>query len=89
MTTNERMNLGRYSHFHTNQRGVFKSPFDRGMWQNLVDFMEFRCLGYLRPIKDDWMNKYEMEEALMNKINHHHEPVSCCSEDREPLLKVV
>ena len=36
MTTNERMNAGRYKHFHS-KRGEIKSPFHKGVLQNLID----------------------------------------------------
>ena len=36
MTTNERMNAGRYKHFH-GKRGEIRSPFHKGVLQNLVD----------------------------------------------------
>ena len=78
MTTNERMNLSRYSHFHTGNRGKFSSPFDRGAWQNLVDFAQFRCFGYLRPIKDDWLNRFDLDQEDADR-----------NDDREPLLKIV
>ena len=78
MTTNERMNLSRYSHFHTGKRGKFSSPFDRGAWQNLVDFAQFRCFGYLRPIKDDWLNRFDLDQEDVDR-----------NDDREPLLKIV
>ena len=43
MTTNERMNLGRYTHFRKRDKhkggGSFDSPFSRGHWNNLVDFL--------------------------------------------------
>ena len=93
MTTNERMNLARYVHFHTSRRGFYDSPFNRGYWQNLVDFAEFRCLGFLRPIKDDWYNTYDTEDFVGKVKNaglYHKEAKSCCRqpEDREPLLTV-
>ena len=93
MTTNERMNLARYVHFHTSRRGFYDSPFNRGYWQNLVDFAEFRCLGFLRPIKDDWYNTYDTEDFVGKVKNtglYHKEVKSCCRqpEDREPLLTV-
>jgi hypothetical protein len=75
MTTNERMNMSRYTHFHTNRRGIYNSPFDRGVWQNFVDFADWRFFGFLRPIKDDWMNRFDI----------HDRPGG----DKEPLLKVV
>ena len=36
MTTNERMNAGRYKHFHR-KHGEIKSPFHKGVLQNLID----------------------------------------------------
>ena len=89
MTTNERMNLSRYTHFHSSNEGKkgFNSPFDRGMWQNLVDFAQFRCFGYLRPARNDWTNQYEIP-----KIGNFHFQTTgedrCCNSDREPLLSV-
>ena len=93
MTTNERMNLARYSHFHTSRRGFYDSPFNRGYWQNLVDFAEFRCLGFLRPIKDDWYNSYDTDDfvgRVKSTRPFQQKSQSCChkDEDREPLLTV-
>ena len=81
MTTNERMNLSRYTHFHSNEKkGKFSSPFDRGMWQNLVDFAQIRCFGYLRPLHNNWTNRFEVGPG--NSSHHEGE------DDREPLLNV-
>ena len=38
MTTNERMNVRRYKHFHTSRPGVYSSPFSDGHVRNLVRF---------------------------------------------------
>ncbi len=40
MTTNERMNAARYTHFHASpsRGGGIKSPFDRGLVRNCIDF---------------------------------------------------
>lgn len=78
MTTNERMNVGRYTQFHTGRRGVFKSPYDRGCWQNLVDFAEWRCYGLLRPVKENWLDRFEGDEE-----NNGHDS---SSSDKAPLL---
>ena len=75
MTTNERMNLSRYSHFHTEKHGKFRSPFDRGAKQNFADFFQYRCFGFLRPIKEDWVTRFDLDDSR--------------DDDREPLLKVV
>jgi len=62
MTTNERMNQGRYKHFHRGPRGVYRSPFDKGIWQNLVDFTQWRCGGMLRPSRIDWTKQFEVDD---------------------------
>jgi hypothetical protein len=61
MTTNERMNQGRYKHFHRGPRGAYKSPFDKGVWQNFVDFTQWRCGGFLRPSRIDWTKQFEVD----------------------------
>ncbi|XP_059478555.1 palmitoyltransferase Hip14 isoform X2 [Neocloeon triangulifer] len=56
MTTNERINAGRYKHFSGQ-----KSPFHKGLVQNFVDFVECRCLGFCRPNQTNWMEQFEFE----------------------------
>lgn len=67
MTTNERMNRGRYRHF---QAHGGKSPFSRGPIKNIADFLECGCFGMVKPVNIDWMNYYEM-----NARNIEHEPL--------------
>jgi len=55
-TTNERLNFGRYKHFHTSKPGVYKSPFHRGYIQNLVDLLGIGICGIYRPLKYEWTN---------------------------------
>ena len=38
MTTNERMNVQRYKHFHTARQGVYRSPFNDGHLRNIIRF---------------------------------------------------
>ncbi len=79
MTTNERMNSSRYSHFHSEGlKG--NSPFDRGLWQNVVDFAGWRFAGFCRPIRDDWMNKFELDSNIINEDG---------DSDKAPLLHIV
>lgn len=66
MTTNERMNRGRYRHF---QAHGGKSPFTRGPFRNIVDFLECNCFGLLHPRRIDWMNVFDLEK------NVEHEPL--------------
>lgn len=68
MTTNERLNHYRYQHFH--QGGVSRSPFHRGYFQNVVDFLGWRCFGLLNPDLTDWSKTFhagpEAERPLLH-----------------------
>ncbi|XP_065350029.1 palmitoyltransferase Hip14 [Cloeon dipterum] len=57
MTTNERINCGRYKHFKSKRR----SPWHRGFFQNAVDFTGVRLCGLLRPDRTDWLEQFEFE----------------------------
>lgn len=69
MTTNERMNRGRYRHF---QAKGGKSPFTRGPFYNLIDFIGCSCFGLFQPQKIDWMQFFEFEKGGIE-----HEPLLC------------
>lgn len=43
----------RYRHFIA--KGG-KSPFDRGPFKNLVDFLECNLFGLVKPQRRDWLN---------------------------------
>ncbi|CRL08133.1 CLUMA_CG020884, isoform A [Clunio marinus] len=58
MTTNERMNRDRYRHF-INKGG--KSPFDRGPFKNLVDFIDCESTGIFKPLRRDWLNFFWLD----------------------------
>lgn len=76
MTTNERMNHGRYTylsgnypqaHGHGHSHGEdkeckhkVKNPFDRGPIRNLIDILDLQFCGLLRPNRIDWMNLYSL-----------------------------
>lgn len=78
MTTNERMNAGRYRHFTSNGSGSTRSPFHRGVCQNTIDFFHLRCCGLFNPDPTDWMTRYhvktpvEQEPLLTNKENYQY-----------------
>ncbi|XP_022647269.1 palmitoyltransferase ZDHHC17-like isoform X1 [Varroa jacobsoni] len=58
MTTNERINCSRYSHFSRDPRGNVVSPFSRkSMWNNFADFFD---IGRTRT---DWTKVHTLEEA--------------------------
>ena len=62
MTTNERMNAGRYKHFHID--GKIKSPFHRGIVKNAVDFCGWRCGGIFRVANsNEWYRRYETHDS--------------------------
>ena len=52
MTTNERINRGRYKHFM--ELGG-KSPFNLGPVRNIADFFQCSCFGLLKVKKNNWM----------------------------------
>ncbi|XP_055629009.1 palmitoyltransferase Hip14 isoform X2 [Toxorhynchites rutilus septentrionalis] len=66
MTTNERMNRGRYRHF---QAKGGKSPFTRGPIKNMVDFLECSCFGLVQPLRTDWMQYFDFDKHV------EHEPL--------------
>lgn len=66
MTTNERMNRGRYSHFIANGG---KSPFSKGPLKNMVEFFECRCCGLVKPETKDWLTSFDLEK------NIEHQPL--------------
>lgn len=66
MTTNERMNRGRYTHFINNNGN---SPFSRSFIQNLADFLECNCCGLVSPRRTDWMTSFDLEK------NVEHQPL--------------
>ncbi|GLV35160.1 Huntingtin-interacting protein 14 [Carabus blaptoides fortunei] len=66
MTTNERMNRGRYTHFINNSGN---SPFSRTVLQNITDFLECNCCGLAKPRMTDWLTSYELDK------NVEHQPL--------------
>nr|CAB3267899.1 ZF(DHHC)-4 zinc finger protein [Phallusia mammillata] len=77
VTTNERMNAGRYHHFHTSQHGhLEKSPFDRGFINNMADFFQCTCFGILHPVNIDWKTRMEFGKEFADVTVHKvHENV--------------
>lgn len=63
MTTNERINRGRYKHF-MELNG--KSPFNLGPFRNIADFFQCSCFGLLNVKKRNWMvfNDKELNNLL-------------------------
>lgn len=80
MTTNERLNAGRYKHFHRTPKqpswlkhSKFNSPFDRGICQNMADLFEMRiglcgrtCLQQQRV---DWKDEFNIEKWINEDVD--------------------
>lgn len=64
MTTNERINRGRYKHFI--EKGG-KSPFDLGIIGNIAEFLQCNCFGLMRYKRKNWMvhTSVETEDLLI------------------------
>lgn len=62
MTTNERINRGRYKHF-IDLAG--KSPFNLGPWRNIADFFQCSCFGLLQVKSRNWMVFTDKEAAKL------------------------
>ncbi|KAF4521454.1 hypothetical protein B566_EDAN001751 [Ephemera danica] len=67
MTTNERINAGRYKHFASaaaTRSGAarHRSPFHRGIWKNLVDFVGTPCCNFCKPEQVDWLQRFEFKD---------------------------
>ncbi|XP_022902031.1 palmitoyltransferase Hip14 [Onthophagus taurus] len=75
MTTNERMNRGRYNHFITNSG---KSPFSKGPIMNAAEFFECNCFGMVKPQVKDWVTSFDLDKniehqpLLRNKDNYQY-----------------
>ncbi|CAG0890076.1 unnamed protein product [Cyprideis torosa] len=65
VTTNERINYGRYPHFSKAADGKLRSPFQRGLFQNTIDFFEISCFGLCQPEHRDWKKTFTMDGADM------------------------
>ena len=66
-------------YFLSHGRGIhIESPFDKGWWQNIVDFIGWRVSGILKPSRQNWISTFDVESKKFDKV-------SCC-DDKEPLL---
>ena len=86
MTTNERMNSGRYKHFHSGGGnaaghghghshgggGGVKSPFDKGCRRNTIDFCGWSFGGFFRPGKVDWTKRYTVDDDQQSLLKNEY-----------------
>lgn len=80
MTTNERLNAGRYKHFHRLpkksswfKKSKFNSPFDKGFFQNMTDFFYVRFCGLTQVSDVNWKQEFDMDKWLeVDNINEAH-----------------
>ena len=54
-----------------------ESPFHKGWWQNTVDFVGWRCSGFLKPTRQNWISTYDVERKKFDGV---------MNDDNEPLL---
>lgn len=64
MTTNERINRGRYQHFI--ELGG-KSPWNKSPWYNIAEFLECTCFGLCKTKRKNWMVFYNQSESHVIK----------------------
>lgn len=85
MTTNERMNLGRYTHFRRREKNRYwlESPFNRGLVNNAVDFLGWRCYGLCKPRRTNWAKAFVPAGA---KTFEDYKDRQSYEGDYEPLL---
>lgn len=67
MTTNERINRGRYKHFM--ELGG-KSPFNAGTWKNIAEFCQCSCFGLLKRNERNWM-VFKDKELNLLRTSHN------------------
>ena len=85
MESNVYSNLTNYFHIlklvlciFSHGRGMrIESPFDKGWWQNIVDFIGWRISGILRSSRQNWVSTYDVESKKFDNVN---------CDDKEPLL---
>lgn len=58
MTTNERINAGRYRHFDGG------NPFHRGALQNAADFCDCSFCGLKAKPSTDWLHSYDIKQSI-------------------------
>eukprot|EP01135_Chromosphaera_perkinsii_P012105 Nk52_evm43s2579 gene=Nk52_evmTU43s2579 len=59
VTTNESMNMHKYTIFHTGKRRVYKNPFNRGLIHNCADFWRV-SFGSVKPKLLDWKRQFDV-----------------------------
>jgi len=74
ITTNEQMRAGRYSYLTVEFGSIVHNVFDRGMWNNFVDFFE---IDILAPLRVDWRRKFDYgpEFAAPRQLNENGENI--------------
>lgn len=68
MTTNERINAARYEHFIPHGKG-YKSPYNRGKCQNLLDFIQCHCLRFRFLNEKVWFNYCDFQVFTEMELN--------------------
>lgn len=73
MTTNERINVERYEHFIPHGKG-YKSPYNRGKVQNLLDFVQCHCLRFKFLSEQVWFKYCDFHDFTEKELNFCTKP---------------
>lgn len=73
MTTNERINAARYEHFIQHGNG-YKSPYNRGKSQNLIDFVQCHCLRPRILNEQVWFKYCDFDVFTEKELNTYIKP---------------
>lgn len=52
-----------------------ESPFDKGWWQNTIDFAGWRCNGFFKPNRQNWISTYDVDKKAFDGPNSDKEPL--------------
>lgn len=72
MTTNERINAARYEHFIPHGKG-YRSPYNRGKIQNLIDFIQCHCLRFKFLKEQVWFKYCDFHVFIEKELNSFKE----------------
>lgn len=72
MTTNERINADRYEHFIPHGKG-YRSPYNRGKVQNLIDFLQCYCFRFKFLKEQVWFKYCDFHDFIEKELNLFNE----------------
>lgn len=67
LTTNERMNLNRYTHF-SDKEGNYHNPFHFGIIQNFADLLDTNFC-FLKPSLVNWKKEHDIQDLINSRLD--------------------